>query len=87
LTFGVVSGGGAGVAIVKGGKAGDERQREMKTDVDIRDKGIDGRVLLEETLASGMIYFPGEVAFAKELRLQVKFRGEKRFKTLNIKLN
>jgi hypothetical protein len=101
MTFGVVSRGDAGSAIVKGGtsggagdaaaggvgKAGDDRQREIKIADDLWNKGIDGKVLLEETLASGMVYFPGEVTFAKELRLQVKFRGDKRFKTLNLKLN
>jgi len=98
LSFGIVSGrnaastnvtgGVAGGSAIEGvGKAEDELQREKKIADDLREKGVDGKVLLPESLASGMVYFPGEVTSTKELRLQVKFRGEKRFKTINIKLN
>jgi hypothetical protein len=39
-----------------------------------------------DALASGFIFFPGEASSAKELRLQVRFRGDGRLQTLNLKL-
>jgi len=100
LAIGVVSGRDVGSAVVKGGvlggaggavigganKAGDDRQREYKIADDVRDKGVEGKIMQTESLASGFIFFPGEVSSAKELRLQVKFRGDGRIQTLNLKL-
>jgi len=100
LAIGVVSGRDVGSSVVKGGvvggaggaviggasKAGDDRQRESRIAEDVRDKGVEGKVMATEALASGFIFFPGEVASAKELRLQVKFRGDGRLQTLNMKL-
>jgi hypothetical protein len=100
LAIGVVSGRDVGSAVVKGGvlggaggavigganKAGDDRQREYKIAEDVRDKGVEGKIMQTESLASGFIFFPGEVSYAKELRLQIKFRGDGRLQTLNLKL-
>jgi hypothetical protein len=100
LAIGIVSGGNVGSSVVKGGvlggaggavigganKAGDDRQREAKIADDLRDKGVEGKVMPAEALASGFIFFPGEVPFAKELRLQIRFRGDGRIQTLNLKL-
>jgi hypothetical protein len=100
LAIGVVSGRDVGSAVVKGGvlggaggavigganKAGDDRQREYKIADDIRDKGVEGKIMQSDSLASGFIFFPGEVTSAKELRLQIKFRGDGRVQTLNLKL-
>ena len=100
LAIGIVSGRDVGSAVVKGGvlggaggavigganKAGDDRQREYKITDDVREKGVEGKIMQAESLASGFIFFPGEVASAKELRLQVKFRGDGRVQTLNLKL-
>lgn len=100
LAIGIVSGGNVGSAVVKGGvlggaggavigganKAGDDRPREAKIADDVREKGVEGKVMPAEALASGFIFFPGEVSSAKELRLQVKFRGDGRVQTLNLKL-
>ena len=100
LAIGIVSGRDVGSAVVKGGvlggaggavigganKAGDDRQREYKITDDVREKGVEGKIMQAESLASGFIFFPGEVASAKELRLQIKFRGDGRVQTLNLKL-
>jgi hypothetical protein len=100
LAIGIVSGRDVGSAVVKGGvlggvggavvgganKAGDDRQREFKITNDIRDKGIEGKIMPAESLASGFIFFPGEAASAKELRLQIKFRGDERVQTLSLGL-
>lgn len=98
--IGVVSGRDAGPAVVKGAvlsgagggvisgasKAGDDQQRESRINEIIRDKGVEGKIMLAESLASGFIFFPGEISSAKELRLQVKFRGDGRVQILNLKL-
>lgn len=100
LAIGVVSGRDVGSSVVKGGvlggaggavigganKAGNDQQRDFKIADDIRDKGVEGKIMSPESLASGFIFFPGEVSSAKELRLQVKFRGDGRVQTLNFKL-
>jgi hypothetical protein len=79
--------GGAGGTVIGGaGKAGDDQQREAKIAYDVREKGVEGKVMSAEALASGFIFFPGEISSAKELRLQVRFRGDGRLKTLNLKL-
>lgn len=100
LAVGIVSGRDVGSAVVKGGvlggaggavigganKAGDDRQREARITDDVREKGVEGKIMSADALASGFIFFPGEVPSARELRLQVKFRGEGRVQTLNFKL-
>jgi hypothetical protein len=100
LAVGIVSGRDVGSSVVKGGviggaggavigganKAGDDRQRDAKIADDMREKGVEGKIMSAESLASGFIFFPGEVASARELRLQVKFRGDGRVQTLNLKL-
>ncbi len=100
LAIGIVSGRDVGSSVVKGGvlggaggavigganKAGDDREREAKIASDVREKGVEGKVLSTDALASGFIFFPGEVTSAKELRLQIKFRGDGRLQTLNLKL-
>src|SRR5512133_577255 len=100
LAIGIVSGRNVGSSVVKGGvlggaggaviggasKAGDDRKREYKITDDVRDKGVEGKIMQSDSLASGFIFFPGEVPSAKELRLQVKFRGDGRVQTLNLKL-
>lgn len=100
LAIGIVSGRDVGSAVVKGGvlggaggaviggasKAGDDRQREYKISDDVREKGVEGKIMQTDALASGFIFFPGEISSAKELRLQVKFRADGRVQTLNLKL-
>ncbi len=100
LAVGIVSGRDVGSSVVKGGviggaggavigganKAGDDRQREAKIADDIREKGVEGKIMSADALASGFIFFPGEINSARELRLQIKFRGDGRVQTLNLKL-
>ena len=100
LAIGIVSGHDVGGSVVKGGvlggaggavigganKAGDDRQLEAKIIDDVRAKGVEGKIMQADALASGFIFFPGEAPSAKELRLQVRFRGDGRLQTLNLKL-
>lgn len=99
LALGVVSGHNAGGAALKGGvlgaaggaviggasKAGEEGEREYTISEGMRDKGLEGKVIPPEALASGFIFFPGEATSAKELRLQIRMRGSGKVQTLNLK--
>lgn len=100
LAIGIVTGHNVGGAVVKGGviggaggaviggadKAGDDRQREHKIANDVREKGIEGKFMQAEALASGFIFFPGEAGTAKELRLQFRFKDSGVVKTINLRL-
>ncbi|MBI5485053.1 MAG: glycine zipper family protein [Deltaproteobacteria bacterium] len=100
LALGVVSGRNVGEAVVKGGvlggaggaviggadKAGDDRQRENKIASDVREKGIEGKIMHAEALANGFIFFPGEAETVKELRLQLRFRNSGTVETINLRL-
>ncbi|RII26120.1 MAG: glycine zipper family protein [Geobacter sp.] len=101
LALGIVSGHNAGEAVLKGGvlgaaggaviggasKSGDEGQREYSIAEDVRDKGVEGKIIPSESLASGFIFFPGEAKSARELRLQIRFLESGRIQTLNLKFN
>jgi len=96
LAIGIVSGrdvasstvkggvlGAAGGAVIGGAsKADSDRGRDFRIAEDMREKGIEGKIVPVESLASGFIYFPGEAASARELRLQVRYRGTGRVETL-----
>ncbi len=100
LALGVVSGRNVGESVVKGGvlggaggavigganKAGDDRQREYKIADNVRDKGMEGKVMASGNLASGFIFFPGEAESVKDLRLQIKYRNTGIVKTVNLRL-
>lgn len=92
LAFKVVSGSAEGVAIVAEpaasdatGKSGQDQNGESTGGEEYRHQDLEGKVMFAETLASGIVYFPGEVPSPRELRLQVKYRGENRYKTINLK--
>lgn len=101
LAVGIVSGHGVGEATVKGGVIGGaggaviggasgsdaERGRSFKIGEDLREKGIEGKIIPDGSLASGFIYFPGEAPTVRELRLQVRFRGSGAVETLFLKLH
>jgi len=100
LAVGIVSGRGVGEAAVKGGVLGGaggaviggasgseaDRGRGFRIAEDLREKGVEGKVIPNGSLASGFIYFPGEAPSVRELRLQVRFRGTGTVETLFLKL-
>ncbi|MBC7963479.1 MAG: glycine zipper family protein [Steroidobacteraceae bacterium] len=100
LALGIVSGRNAGVSAVKGGvlggaggaviggasKAGDDHQRDYNIVDDVRDKGMEGKVMASDNLASGFIFFPGEAESVKDLRLQIKYRNSGVVKTIILRL-
>ena len=99
LAIGIVSGRRVGEAVVKGGvlggaggaviggasKAENDRERGYRIAEDMREKGIDGKIIPSGSLANGFIFFPGEAATARELRLQVRFRGSGRLETISLR--
>lgn len=69
------------------GKIEDEKQRENKSAEYLRDKGIEGKIMPNNYIASGFLYFPGDnFSSIQELRLQFKFRDTGRLQTINLKL-
>jgi len=100
LAIGVVSGRGAGEAVLKGGvlggaggaviggagKAGDSGSREYGIAGDLREKGIEGKVLTKNSIANGFIFFPGEALSASELRLQIRFISSGVSETIKLKV-
>jgi len=100
LAIGIVTGHSVGDAVIKGGviggaggaiiggadKAGDGRLRENKIANDVREKGVEGKIIQAEALASGFIFFPGEAGTVKELRLQFRLRDSGVVKTITLRL-
>lgn len=64
--------GGAGGVIIGGAKEGTSPERSNRIIDDIRTKGLEGKVIPEEHLANGFLFFPGEATSAKALKLQLK---------------
>lgn len=100
LAIGIVSGHNVGESVVKGGvlggaggaviggadRAENDFQREYKIAQDVREKGVEGKIMQAEALANGFIFFPGEAETVKELRLQLRFRSSGIVKTLILRL-
>ena len=61
--------GGAAGAVIGGTSEGGSREREVHISDDLREKGLEGKVIPDQYLAHGFLFFPGEARSAKELRL------------------
>jgi hypothetical protein len=77
----------SGSATAAAGKLPDDKQREARISEELREKGVDGKVLPSGSLATGFVYFPGEISSVDELRFQVRFRDTGKIQTLNLKLD
>ncbi|BEH11994.1 MULTISPECIES: glycine zipper family protein [Geobacter] len=66
--------GAAGGAIAGGVSEGTSGERERTIIEDIRNKGLEGKALPADSIASGFLFFPAEAGSAKELRLQLRER-------------
>jgi hypothetical protein len=64
--------GGAGGAVYGGSKEGTGIERQRTIADDIRDKGLEGKLIPVQSLANGFLFFPAEAQSAKELRLQIR---------------
>jgi hypothetical protein len=65
--------GAAGGAVYGGAKAGTDTDRHRTIADDIRDKGLEGKLIPAQGLANGFLFFPAEAQSARELRLQIHF--------------
>lgn len=66
--------GAAGGAVIGGAKQGTSGEQERQITDDLRDKGLEGKIIPVDSLANGFLYFPGEAQSARELRLQLRER-------------
>ncbi|MEN8258696.1 MAG: glycine zipper family protein [Thermodesulfobacteriota bacterium] len=64
--------GGAGGALIGGTMAGTSKEREYRISDDLRDKGLEGKIIPPASLANGFLFFPAEAKSAKELRVQLR---------------
>jgi hypothetical protein len=66
--------GAAGGAIAGGVSEGTSGERERTIIEDIRNKGLEGKTLPVDSIASGFLFFPAEAGSARELRMQLRER-------------
>jgi hypothetical protein len=71
---GAAIGAGSG-AVIGGVKGGTDPKREYRITEDLRQKSLEGKVIPNEHLGNGFIFFPGEAKSARELRLQYREKG------------
>ena len=64
--------GAAGGAVIGGTAAGTSPDKGRRVADDVREKGLEGKTIPRNYLAQGFLFFPGEAASAKELRLQYR---------------
>lgn len=62
--------GAAGGAVIGGSQEAGSREREFRISEDLRQKGLEGRLIPDQHLANGFLFFPGEAESARELVLQ-----------------
>jgi len=63
--------GGAGGAVIGGAKGADAEEARSKIIDDLRNKTLQSKPIQPNTLAYGIIFFPGEAKSVKQLRMQV----------------
>ena len=78
--------GAAGGAVIGGVQGGSDREQNYRIADDIREKGLEGKVIPNAYLANGFIFFPGEAQSAKELRMQVREKENGDIYTVVLKL-
>ena len=76
--------GAAGGAVYGGGKRGTDPQKPRTIENDLRDKGLEGKVIPEQSLANGFLFFPAEAQSARELRLQIRANRSGNLYTLSL---
>lgn len=64
--------GAAGGAVYGGAQKGTDTQRRNTIGDDIRDKGLESKVIPDQSIANGFLFFPAEAPSAGELRLQLQ---------------
>ncbi len=64
--------GGAGGAVFGGAQKGTDPKQPRTIADDLRDKGLEGKTIPDQSLANGFLFFPAEAQSARELRLQMR---------------
>jgi hypothetical protein len=64
--------GGAGGAVVGTAKESSSSDRQISIVTDIRNKGLEGKIIPKEYLANGFLFFPAEAKTAKAIIVQFK---------------
>jgi hypothetical protein len=64
--------GAAGGAVIGTAKEATSNERQVSIVTDIRNKGLEGKLIPQDNLANGFLFFPGEAKSAKALKLQLK---------------
>ena len=64
--------GAAGGAVYGGAQKGTDPQQPRTIADDLRDKGLEGKIIPDQSLANGFLFFPAEAQSARELRLQMR---------------
>jgi hypothetical protein len=77
--------GGAAGAVIGGTQEGTSEKREYRIIDDLREKGLEGKVIPPGWLANGFLFFPGEAPGAKGLRLQMRERETGRVYNFDLK--
>jgi hypothetical protein len=78
--------GAAGGAIIGGVKEGTSGERERSIIDDIRNKGLEGKTIPSDSIASGFLFFPAEADTARELRMQLRERETGKVHSVTLKL-
>jgi len=78
--------GAAGGAVVGTAQEASSPERQISVVEDIRTKGLEGKVIPNENLANGFLFFPGEAKSAKALKLQLKELDTGRIHSLTLYL-
>jgi hypothetical protein len=73
--------------VLGGVKEGTSKEREWRITDDLREKGLEGKGIPTDHLASGFLFFPGEMPSASELKLQLRERETGTIHKVNLKLN
>jgi hypothetical protein len=64
--------GAAGGAVIGTAKEATSTERQWTIVNDIRTKGLEGKMIPQDNLANGFLFFPAEAKSAKALKLQIK---------------
>ncbi len=78
--------GAAGGAVIGGVKEGTSEERERSIVDDIRNKGLEGKTIPPDSIASGFLFFPAEADTARELRMQLRERETGKLHSVILKL-
>ncbi|MFC1844365.1 glycine zipper family protein [Thermodesulfobacteriota bacterium] len=76
--------GAAGGAVYGGAQKGTDPKQPRTIAGDLRDKGLEGKIIPEQSLANGFLFFPAEAQSARELRLQIRANRSGNLYTLSL---